>query len=218
MSQKLGSSLLKQASERQISSLRWAPGATFRNPWDPDPPCSSGFLLMTLSWVGSHVLAPGNDGYLGPIKQLVKLIRPPENWTAVSAVKWLYQLYWNQNIKRMVFPLSLPGPSYQRPSPAGACVSPLASQEANVWFPLWEMIRGLSSRSSSFPLFRACLSAACARLCAQHGQPSPIPERSSGAEALSGLTNPRASALISFLTPCYYRISSVLCGTLLFNC
>ena len=138
MSQKLGSSLLKQASERQISSLRWAPGATFWNPWDPDPPCSSGFLLMTLLWVGSHVLAPGNDGYVGPIKQLVKLIRPPENWTAVSAVKWLYQLYWNQNIKRMVFPLSLPGPSYQRPCPAGACVSPLVSQEADVWFPLWE--------------------------------------------------------------------------------
>ena len=59
MSQKLGSSLLKQASERQISSLRWALGATFRNPWKPDPPCLSGLLLMTLSWVGSRVLAPG---------------------------------------------------------------------------------------------------------------------------------------------------------------
>ena len=59
MSQKLGSSLLKQASERQISSLRWVPGAAFRNPWNPDLPCLSGFLLMTLSWVGSRVLAPG---------------------------------------------------------------------------------------------------------------------------------------------------------------
>ena len=60
MSQKLGSSLLKQASERQISSLRWVPGAAFRNPWKPDPPCLSDFLLMTLSYVGSHVVAPGN--------------------------------------------------------------------------------------------------------------------------------------------------------------
>ena len=44
VSQKLGSGLLKQASERQISSSRWAPGAAFRNPWKPDPPCPSGFL------------------------------------------------------------------------------------------------------------------------------------------------------------------------------
>ena len=44
MSQKLGSSLLRQASERQISSLRWAPGAAFQNPWKPDLPCLSGFL------------------------------------------------------------------------------------------------------------------------------------------------------------------------------
>ena len=48
MSQKLGSSLLKQASERQISSLRWAPGAAFQNPWKPDPPCPSGFLPYDL--------------------------------------------------------------------------------------------------------------------------------------------------------------------------
>ena len=54
VSQKLGSRLLKQASERQISSLRWALGATFQNPWKPDPPCPSGLLLMTLSWVGSR--------------------------------------------------------------------------------------------------------------------------------------------------------------------
>ena len=58
VSQKLGSSLLRQASERQISSLRWAAlRAVFRNPWKPDPPCLSGFLLMTLSWVGSRELA-----------------------------------------------------------------------------------------------------------------------------------------------------------------
>ena len=50
VSQKLGSSLLKQASERQISSLRWALGAAFWNPWKPDPPCLSGFLLMTSWW------------------------------------------------------------------------------------------------------------------------------------------------------------------------
>ena len=62
VSQKLGSSLLRQASERQISSLRWAPGAAFRNPWKPDLPCLSGFLLVTLSWVGSHVPAPGSYG------------------------------------------------------------------------------------------------------------------------------------------------------------
>ena len=35
-------------------------GAAFRNPWSPDLPCLSGHLLMTLSWVGSHVLAPGD--------------------------------------------------------------------------------------------------------------------------------------------------------------
>ena len=34
-------------------------GAAFQNPWGPDLPCLSGLLLMTLSWVGSHVLAPG---------------------------------------------------------------------------------------------------------------------------------------------------------------
>ena len=44
MSQKLGSSLLRQASDRQISSLRWVPGAAFWNPWKPDLPCLSGFL------------------------------------------------------------------------------------------------------------------------------------------------------------------------------
>ena len=33
-------------------------GAAFQNPWSPDLPCSSGLLLMTLSWVGSCVLAP----------------------------------------------------------------------------------------------------------------------------------------------------------------
>ena len=57
------SSLLKQASERQISSLRWAPGAAFQNPWKPDPPCLSDFLLMTLSWVGSRELAPSTMQY-----------------------------------------------------------------------------------------------------------------------------------------------------------
>ena len=58
MSQKLRSSLLKQASERQISSLRWVSGAAFWNPWKPDPPCLWIFSLMTLSWVGSRVPAP----------------------------------------------------------------------------------------------------------------------------------------------------------------
>ena len=57
VSEILGSSPLRQASERQISSLRWEPGAAFRNPWKPDLPCLSGFLLMTLSWVGSRELA-----------------------------------------------------------------------------------------------------------------------------------------------------------------
>ena len=59
VSQKLGSSLLRQASERQISSLRWAPGAAFRNPWKPDLPCPSGFLphglvMGRVSCVGSR--------------------------------------------------------------------------------------------------------------------------------------------------------------------
>ena len=59
MSQKLGSSLIYQASERERSSLRWAPGQLFEIPEvRPDLPCLSG-LLMTLSWVGSRVLAPG---------------------------------------------------------------------------------------------------------------------------------------------------------------
>ena len=76
MSQKLGSSLLKQASERHISSLRWAPGATFRNPWKPDPPCLSGFLFMTLSLVGSHELA-----FLKPLKTWSALpIRFSPSW------------------------------------------------------------------------------------------------------------------------------------------
>ena len=48
---------LRQASERQISSLRWELGTAFQNPWKPDLPCLSGFLLMTLSWVGSRELA-----------------------------------------------------------------------------------------------------------------------------------------------------------------
>ena len=59
MSEKLGSSPLRQASERQISSLRWAPGAAFWNPWKPDPPCLSGFLpyglvMGRVSCVGSR--------------------------------------------------------------------------------------------------------------------------------------------------------------------
>ena len=48
--------------------------------------------------------------------------------------------------------------------------------------------------------------AAGARLCAQHGQPSPFPGRHSGAESSSGPTNPRASALTSFLSSGYYGI------------
>ena len=77
VSEKLGSSPLRQASERQISSLRWAPGQLFeipenliclacqafsswpchgwdlvswpfRNPWKPDLPCPSGFLPYSL--------------------------------------------------------------------------------------------------------------------------------------------------------------------------
>ena len=36
-------------------------GAAFRNRWSPDLPCLSGFLLMTLPWVGSRVLAPGKS-------------------------------------------------------------------------------------------------------------------------------------------------------------
>ena len=56
VSEILGSSPLRQASENQIS-LRWAPGAAFWNPWKPDLPCLSGFLLVTLSWVGSCELA-----------------------------------------------------------------------------------------------------------------------------------------------------------------
>ena len=55
VSQKLGSSLLKQASERQISSLRWEPGAAFLNPWKPDLPCLSGFLPHDLVMGGDLV-------------------------------------------------------------------------------------------------------------------------------------------------------------------
>ena len=62
VSQKLGSSLLRQASERQISSLRWAPGAAFRNPWKPDPPCPSGFL--------PHDLVMGGISCAGSRQQL----------------------------------------------------------------------------------------------------------------------------------------------------
>ena len=32
------------------------------SPSSPDPPCLSGLLHMTLSWVGSPVLAPGSKG------------------------------------------------------------------------------------------------------------------------------------------------------------
>ena len=60
VSEKLGSSPLRQASERQISSLRRTPGAAFRNPGKPDLSCLSGFLLVTLSWVGSLELAFSN--------------------------------------------------------------------------------------------------------------------------------------------------------------
>ena len=68
VSQKLRSRPLRQASQRQISSLRWAPGAAFRNPWKPDLPCLSGFLLVTLSWVGSRELA---------------FLKPPKTWSAL---------------------------------------------------------------------------------------------------------------------------------------
>ena len=90
MSQKLGSSLLKQASERQISSLRWVLGAALEplKTWSALPVRFSPhdlvmggnswaglfetpenliclacqvFSLMTLSWVGSCVPAPGKQ-------------------------------------------------------------------------------------------------------------------------------------------------------------
>lgn len=60
--------------------------------------------------------------------------------------------------------------------------------------------------AAPIPLLRECLWAAGARLCAQHGQPSPFPGRRSGAESSSGPTNPRASALTSFLSTGYYGI------------
>ena len=57
VSQKLGSSPLRQASERQISSLRWAPGAAFRNPWKPDLPLPvrlspRDLVMCGISWAG----------------------------------------------------------------------------------------------------------------------------------------------------------------------
>ena len=46
------------------------PGAAFRNPWSPDLSCLSGLLLMTLSWVGSHVLASSKQrcGLVVPVE------------------------------------------------------------------------------------------------------------------------------------------------------
>ena len=38
-------------------------GAAFQNPWSPDLPCLSGLLHMTLSWVGTCVLAPGISSF-----------------------------------------------------------------------------------------------------------------------------------------------------------
>ena len=91
VSQKLGSSPLRQASKRQISSLRWALGGSFSKSlktWSALPvrlsPCDlvmdgiswaglfkipenliclahQVFSLMALSWVGSRVLAPGRS-------------------------------------------------------------------------------------------------------------------------------------------------------------
>ena len=43
-------------------------GAAFLNPWSPDLPCLSGLLLMTLSWVGSRVLAPGTYDFSSRFK------------------------------------------------------------------------------------------------------------------------------------------------------
>lgn len=108
----------------------------------------------------------------------------------------------------MVFPLSLPSPSYQSPSPAGARVSPLVSQEADIQFTLWETREGLEvSAIGAAPSLTqgVFIGSRCQALCS-HGQPSPFPGRSSGAESPSGPTNPRASALTSFLSTGYYGI------------
>ena len=38
------------------------------SPLSPDPPCLSGLLRMTLSWVGSPVLAPSNGGWKSKVR------------------------------------------------------------------------------------------------------------------------------------------------------
>ena len=61
--------------------------AAFQNPWSPDPPCLSGLLLMTLSWVGSRVLAPGST-----VKRTVGRIAV-DSESARNSVRNKIQLY-----------------------------------------------------------------------------------------------------------------------------
>ena len=65
----------------------------FQNPWKPDLPCLSGFLLVTLSWVGSRELA-----FSKPLKTWSALpVRfspswPCHGWDLVCRLPAIYHL------------------------------------------------------------------------------------------------------------------------------
>ena len=87
VSRKLGSSLLRQASERQISCLRWVPGAAFRNPWKPDPPCLSGFLPHDL--VMGRVSCVGSQHAASDSVDLAQEQVPRRSWCCCSKITLL---------------------------------------------------------------------------------------------------------------------------------
>lgn len=188
--------------------------------WRQFPDLSEVFSWGLGTHQGASVLGPNWGTNLA--KQLVKLIWPPENWTAINAVKWTVPVVLKIEHKANGFP-TVPPQSFLSEW------SHLQEHVLILWFLMGQMSdsdfeklgtdSGSFNRRRSFFLFGECLWAACARLCAQHGHHSPFPPGgSSGAESLTGLTDLRASALTSFLSPCYYWISSVLCCMLFPGC
>ena len=86
VSQKLRSSLLRHASERQISSLRWAPGAAFRNPWKPDLPCLSGSLPHDLVMGG--ISCAGSRQWVYPKFEVP--IKQVKQWTTYDLFYFIH--------------------------------------------------------------------------------------------------------------------------------
>ena len=108
VSQKLGSSLLKQASERQISSLRWAPGAAFRNLWKPDPPwlCHGWDLVRRLPAIYSSLYFLNPCPYLPPFTRLFCPWDSPGKNTGVGCHALLWGIFLTQGLNlHLLWPL-----------------------------------------------------------------------------------------------------------------